>query len=355
MADDSFQERTEQATPRKREEARRKGHVARSQELVSVTVLGAGLLALHALGPGIVARLAALSRGCFADPLATPLAPDTLPPLATGLFREVVLALAPFTAVVAATGFLANVAQTGFLLSGEGVTPRLDRIDPLRRLKAYLSTRGLVEAAKMLAKVAVVTAVAALAVRAEMPRLLALSWGGPAASSAEAWRVAFGVGMKVVGLLLVVAVLDAAYQRWQHERDIRMSRDELKEEYRQQEGDPMIKARVRSVQRELARRRMMAEVPKADVVVTNPTHVAVALRYDPDTMGAPVVVAKGMRRVAERIRAIAREHGVPVLESPALARTIFKAVKVGGVIPVALYRAVAEILALAYRLKGRRI
>jgi len=217
-----------------------------------------------------------------------------------------------------------------------------------------LSPRELVrEAVRRGVKVLAVTGIAALSIRTEMDRLLALPWGGVAASSAATWGIAFGVGLKILAALAVLAALDYGYQRWRHERDLRMSRQEVTEEYRQQEGDPLIKARVRSIQREMARRRMMADVAKADVVVTNPTHVAVALRYDSGSMDAPVLVAKGMRRIAERIKEAARENGVPVIESPALARSIYKAVKVGGAIPVTFYRAVAEILALAYRLKGR--
>jgi flagellar biosynthetic protein FlhB len=353
MADESFQERTERATPKRREEARRRGQVARSQELVSIFALAAGLVALNALGPSMVERLAGLSRLLFRDPLAVPVTVGTLPGVARGLMAQVGVTLLPFTLVVGAVGIAASVAQTGFLVSTESVAPKWERLNPITRIKGYLSLRGGVEAAKAVLKVAIVTAVAYAAVRGEMDRLFGFFWGTTAASYGAAWAIAFRIGMKILALLFALAVFDAAYQRWQFERDIRMSRDELKEEHRQQEGDPMVKARVRSIQRDIARRRMMAAVRTADVVVTNPTHVAVALRYDGETMGAPVVVAKGMRRVAERIKQVAREHGVPVVESPALARGLHKAVRLGGTVPVALYRAVAEILALAYRIKAR--
>ncbi len=353
MAEESFQERTEPATPKRREETRRKGQVAKSQELVSIAVLAAGLVALNGLGPQMVARLGALCRALFSDPLAVQLTAQTIPGFAAQILGQAGLVLLPFTVVVALVGVGANFAQTGFLLAPEAITPKLERLNPLTRLKGYFSTRGAVEAAKTILKLAIVTLVAVLSVRAEFDKLFGLTWGGVAGTYALAWQIAFLVGLRILALLFVLAILDYGYQRWQHERDIRMSREELKEEYRQQEGDPMVKARVRSIQRDVARRRMMADVPKADVVVTNPTHVAVALRYDAESMGAPVVVAKGMRRVAERIKSIAREHGVPIVESPALARSVHKAVKVGGTIPVALYRTVAEILALAYRLKGR--
>ncbi len=355
MPDENYQERTEQATPRRREEARRKGRVAKSQEIVSIAVLGAGLVALNVVGPALVARLGRFARALFANAGAVPLDGERARALGLASLAEVGLMLAPFTAIVAAAGIAGNLVQTGFLFAPDALSPRLDRINPAGRFRALFASRALVESAKTVCKVLAVAGVAALSVRTEMDRLLALPWGGVAAGYASAWAIAFAVGLKILALLAVLAALDYGYQRWRHERDLRMSRQEVREEYRQQEGDPLIKARVRSVQREMARRRMMADVATADVVVTNPTHVAVALRYDAGSMEAPVLVAKGMRRIAERIKEIARESGVPVVESPALARAIHKSVKVGGAIPVGLYRAVAEILALAYRLKGRAV
>jgi flagellar biosynthetic protein FlhB len=353
MPDESHQERTEQATPRRREEARRRGQVASSQEVVSVVVLGAGLVALNALGPALVERLGRFAGALFANAGAVSLDGARLRALGLASLAEVGLALAPFTAVVAIAGIAGNLVQTGFLFAPGAVSPRLDRIDPAARVRALLGGRGLVESVKTLLKVLAVAGAATLSMRGEIDRVLALSWGGVAAGYAGAWSIAFGIGLRILAVLALVAALDYRYQRWRHERDLRMSRQELRDEQRQQEGDPLVKARVRSIQRETARRRMTADVASADAVVASPTRTAVALRYESGSMDAPVLVAKGKRRIAERIEGIARENGVPVIESPALARAIHESVRVGRPIPARLYRPVAEMLALALRRKGR--
>jgi flagellar biosynthetic protein FlhB len=355
MPDESYQERTEQASPRRREEARRKGQVARSQEIVSVAVIGAGLLGLNAVGPAMLERLGRFCRGCFQDASAITLDAGTAQTLALASLGEAALLLAPLVAIIAAAGVAANVCQTGFLVAPEAVAPSLQRLNPAGRLGALFGGRALVETAKTVFKVLAVAAVAALSMRTEMAKLLALPWEGVGASYAAAWSIALAVGLKVLALLAILAALDYGWQRWLHERDLRMSRQEVLEEYRQQEGDPLVKARVRGIQRDMARRRIPADVAKADVVVTDPARAAVALRYEAGSMGAPLVVAKGTRRLAERIEEIARESGVPVIESASLARALGEGVQVGEAIPAAHHGAVAEVLALAYRLRGRAL
>jgi flagellar biosynthetic protein FlhB len=350
---DNFQERTERATPKKREEARGRGQVARSHEVGSTLVIAAGLLALNALGPWMVEGLSRFSRDVLGGIHVTRLTEGSLQTLATTVALQVAMLLLPFAAIVTVAGVGANVAQTGFLFSTTALGPNWSRLNPISGLGRVFSLRGLVEAVKAFAKVALVCGVAALSIRSEIVNLTRLMWGGLPEIYGEIWAIALAIAVKIVLVLVALAALDYAFQRWQYERDLRMSREEVKEEARQQEGDPMVKARIRSLQRERARRRMLAEVRTADVVVTNPVHFAVALRYEAGTMTAPKVVAKGMNRIAARIREIAREAGVPIVENPPLARAIHKSVKLGGVIPVAFYQAVAELLALAYRLKGR--
>ncbi|MFN0150867.1 MAG: flagellar biosynthesis protein FlhB [bacterium] len=353
MAGDNQEEKTEQATPKKRSEARREGRVARSQELVSTFVIAAGLIALNSRGPGMVEGLEALSRNYWGGLARAALTPATVQALLASLLLQVAAIVLPLAGIIALAGVAGNMAQTGFLFAPSALAPKWKRLDPFAGVQRVFAMRGFVEALKAFLKVIVVCGVAAVCIQSEMPRITSFLWGGVTDIASQIWGIGYSLSLKIVALLLVLSAGDYAWQRWQHERDLRMSRQEVREEHRQQEGDPMIKSRIRSLQRERARRRMMSDVPTADVIVTNPTHFAVALKYEQNSMSAPKVVAKGMNRLAQRIKAIGAEHGVPVIESPELARAIYKSVKLGGVIPVALYRAVAEILALAYRLKGR--
>jgi flagellar biosynthetic protein FlhB len=350
---DTFEEKTEQATPKKRSEARGKGRVARSQELASTAVIAAGLVALNGLGGGVVTGLCDLSRTFWSGMATVALAPGDVQGLIGTLSIQTGFLLLPIVGLVMLAGVASNVAQTGFLFAPAALAPNWSRLDPFAGLKRVFAARGFVESLKAFLKVLIVCGLAALCIRSETARITSFVWGGLSDVAAQIWELAYHLALKILALLFVLAAGDYAWQRWQYERDLRMSRQEVKEEHRQQEGDPLIKARIRSLQKERARRRMMLAVPTADVVLTNPTHYAIALKYEADAMAAPKVVAKGMNRVAERIKAIAGEHGVPVVESPELARAIYKSVKIGGLIPVALYRAVAEILAIAYRLKGR--
>lgn len=353
MAGDNYEEKTEQATPKKRGEARREGRVARSQELASTIVIAAGLVALNSRGAGMVEGLESMARTYWGDMGAAVLTPASVQALMAALAVHVGVLVLPLVGIIALAGIAGNVAQTGFLFAPAALAPKWNRLDPFSGVTRVFAMRGFVEALKAFLKVIVVCGLAALCVQSELPRITSFFWGNLAEIAAQIWGIGYSLSLKIIALLFVLSAGDYAWQRWQYERQLRMSRQEVREEHRQQEGDPMIKSRIRSLQRERARRRMMTEVPKADVIVTNPTHFAVALKYEPGSMAAPRVVAKGMNRLAQRIKALGAEHGVPVIESPELARAIYKSVKLGGVIPVALYRAVAEILALAYRLKGR--
>jgi flagellar biosynthetic protein FlhB len=225
-------------------------------------------------------------------------------------------------------------------------------LNPAAGLKNLMSLRNLAELVKSPLKVLLIGGLAYLTVAQEAATLVQLSDMGPVQGFQIVGRITFLVLVRVTLGVLVLALADYAFQHWQHERSLRMTKEEIKEELRQSEGDPLVRARVKSLQRQIAMRRMMAEVPKASVVITNPAHLAIALRYDEGTMRAPKVVAKGARLIAERIKEIAKEHGVPLVENKPLARSLFKAVSVGQEIPSAFYRAVAEILAYVYALKG---
>lgn len=351
MAEESFQEKTEQATPKRREDARRKGQVARSSELSSIAILAAGLLALSALGGYMFDQLGifmvdALTNGIFIelDPGSLHLSIGTW---ALGYARVVVPVVALL--VVAALGI--NYAQVGVLFTLQPLTPKAERISPLSGLKRIFSSRGLVELAKGLFKIGAVVYVTYLTIDSDMDSLIAymdMSVGQIFTLSGD---ITITLAFRIVLLLLIMAILDYAFQRWEYEKNLRMTRQEVREEVKQQEGDPMVRSRIRALQREMSQRRMMDDVMTADVVVTNPTHVAVALKYDMENMPAPRVVAKGQRLVAQRIKELARDAGVPLVENKPLARALFKVVRIGDEIPEDLFKAVAQVLAFVFQLK----
>lgn len=354
MAEESFQEKTEQATPKRREEARQKGQVARSAELSSVGVLAAGLLGLWGLGGYMMARCRDLMVHTLSGGLQFDLDLVALRPLLHAWTADLVAILWPLVAVLTVAAVGINVAQVGVLFTGEPLMPKGDRINPISGLGRIFSKRGLAELAKGLLKVVIVVYVTYLTMRSQAADIVNTVDMDVAQIFALSCEMVMTLGLRLVLLLLLLAVLDYGFQRWEYERSLRMTRQEVREELKQQEGDPLIRARIRSIQREMSQRRMMSDVAKADVVVTNPTHVAVALQYDPAQMAAPVVLAKGQRLIAERIREMARQAEVPLVENPPLARALFKAVRVGEQIPEELFRATAEVLAFVFQLKRRR-
>ncbi|MFH1570967.1 MAG: flagellar biosynthesis protein FlhB [Gemmatimonadota bacterium] len=354
MAEESFQEKTEQATPKRRDEARQKGQVARSAELSSVGILAISLLALWGLGGYMFDGLRRLMVDLFTNGLSMELDPVTVQPRLLAWMSATARIIAPMVALLGAAAVLVNIAQVGILFTGEPLLPKGDRINPLSGLKRIFSQKGLVELVKGLFKVAIVAYVTYLTIRADTDQFVGFVDMEVGPIFAISGDMILSLGCRIVLLLLLLAVLDYAFQRWEYERNLRMTRQEVREELKQQEGDPMIRARVRAIQREMSQRRMMGSVGQADVVVTNPTHLAVALKYDPAEMDAPVVLAKGQRLVAERIKELARESGVPLVENKPLAQALFKTVQIGQQIPEELFRAVAEVLAFVFQLKRRR-
>jgi len=355
MAETAGQERTERATAKRRQEARRRGQVALSREIPSTLMLFTLLGVLGLGGTGLLERATRLVAGIYARLHALRLERvEDASALMTELAGEVFALLLPVCLPLLAAGFLGNVFQIGFEAHAEALQPRWSKLNPIAGLKRIFSLRGAVELAKSVVKLVLVGSVAGAVVwglREELPTLVRLDLGSVWGFAAEATlRILLFSGVAMT----LLAALDTLYQRWQYEESLKMTKQEVKDERKQAEGDPTVKARIRSIQRQVAYRRMMAEVPRADVVVTNPTHLAIALRFDPEVMAAPRVVAKGADHVAERIREIASEHGVPIVENRPLAQSLFRLTDIGDTIPVELYRAVAEVLAYVYRLKGRR-
>ncbi|MBC7218072.1 MAG: flagellar biosynthesis protein FlhB [Candidatus Caldatribacterium sp.] len=348
------QEKTEAPTPRRREELRRKGQVPISVDFASGFHFLALFLVLSALLPSFALRLQECFFVLWTEKI--PASPDYswvnhILRLGGSYFLR---AVAPFVGVALLLGLFLGFMQTGFVFSFERLRPRFEVVNPIQGMVRLFSLRTAVEFLKVSLKTFLGVLLAYAVLRGSLPLfgdLLNMELG-------EALKVAGGLtrklGLYLGGLFLGVGFFDLFYQRFEYERNIRMTREELKEEYRRTEGDPLVKSRLRARQRELARRRMMQEVPKAQVVVTNPVHVACALRYERGKMRAPVLVAKGKRLLAEKIKAVAREHGVPIVENREVAWDLYRFCEIGQEIPQFLYRAVAEILAFVYRLQAER-
>ncbi len=352
MPEETLQEKTEEPTPRRREEARRRGQVARSREIAAVAVLSGGWLAFLLGGSYMVTRLMMIYRHflTFSHPIFDLKGVE-------GLFWLSVkmgfASLLPVVTIVLFLAFLSLYLQVGGIAAWEALAPKWERIHPVEGFKRLFSLPSLVELLKSVSKIALIAVVAWLVIDGEKERVLLLAGQQVESISRELVALSRSLVTKTILALLALAVLDFLFQRWETERQLRMTREELKEELKQTEGDPWVKSRIRQIQRAMAQRRMMAEVPKADVVITNPKHFAVALKYEMGEMPAPQVLAKGADFLAQKIRALAEAHGVPVVENPPLAQTLYREVEVGDYVPAELYQAVAEVLAYVYRLKGK--
>lgn len=352
MAEDSFQEKTEPASDRKREEAKRKGKIARSVELNSAFVLMFGLLIMYFGGGALVNGLANIARTAFMESGSLPVTMDSLHHLVSSGMMSVGMLLAPIILGIMIVGLSVAYVQVGFVYSPEVLKPSFAKLNPVNGIqKILISRRSLMELAKSLLKVFVVGLVSYSALESVMVETPTLVDSDPSSFLGFLGQAAFGLGMKSGLAFLVLAIGDFFFQRFEHERDLRMSKEEVKEETKATEGDPMVKSRVRSIQRRIAYRRMMQDVPKADVVVTNPTHLAVALRYDAEEMNAPTVVAKGADLIALKIREIAEANKVPIVEDRPLAQALYRSVEIGQEVPEKLFQAVAQLLAYIYRLR----
>ncbi|MGD9113952.1 MAG: flagellar biosynthesis protein FlhB [Desulfobacterales bacterium] len=353
MPESAGQERTEQATPKRREEARRKGQVAQSREISSVMILMTSIGIFYFAGSWMFWNLSDFVGGLYTN-IAT-LRLNTISE-ASALSLEVVekllTVLLPFLVPILIAGLIANISQIGFRIHAETMKPKLSKLNPIKGMKKFASLRSLIELGKSLVKILFIGGIAYLLVRSEMNAFPALIHQQVGQILIFIAQVAFKICFFVCLSMLVLAAVDFLYQRWQFEEDLKMTKQEVEDERKQTHGDPKVKARIRGIQLELARQRMMEAVPDADVVITNPTRLAIALKFDAQEMIAPRVLAKGAGFVAERIRDIAREYQVPMVEDKLLAQTLYKMVEIGDYIPVELYRAVAEVLAYVYRLKG---
>jgi flagellar biosynthetic protein FlhB len=352
---DQEQERNEQATSRRREEAREKGQVARSQELVSVGILVASLIYFYFGASGLLRNIMELMTSGFRTAVQADLTPESLSHLLMNYVFRGFIILFPLLLTVVVAAMLGNILQIGILFSSESVNPQFSKIDPIKGFKRLFSLRSVIELVKSVFKMCIVGTVAYIVVKGEISNMLLLMEQSVWGMMIYFGHICFKIILAATIVLVILAILDYIYQRWEYEKSLRMTKQEIKDEYKNTEGDPLIKSRIRRLQREMAQKRMMAEVPKADVVITNPTHLAVAIKYDPVNMMAPKVVAKGANLIAEKIRQVARENDVPIIEDKPLAQVLYKIVDINSVIPEDLYRAVAEVLAFVYDQKKIKI
>ncbi|MGE4133383.1 MAG: flagellar biosynthesis protein FlhB [Bdellovibrionales bacterium] len=354
MASEADQgERTEEATQQRREDFRKRGQVAQTRELSSVLLLFSAVLVIWMMSRFMFEKVFQIFQYSMGDNLVGLVrSGETLAALKISGLNLFYL-VAPVGLVFWTVSLISSLMQVGFLYNEEALQIRWDRLDPAQGFKRVISLRAVIEGIKAILKVGVTLTLAYILLRDQIHQL-------PHLMSYSLSQIFVFLGALIVRLLagvgffmLTLAGFDYLYQRWELEKEMKMTKQEVKEEVKSREGDPLIRARIKRVQRDIATRRMMDEVPKADVVVTNPTHIAVALKYD-ETMVAPKVIAKGAELIAAKIRELAREHGVPIVENKPLARTMFKTLKIGQMIPRELYTAVAEVLSYVYKLRRKR-
>ena len=353
MADqrDDFQERTEQATPKREREAREKGQVARSRELSTTALLLGATAALLLTGPKVLQSVSGIMRQSFTVARVQAQPEVELVLYFQAALMDVLQALFPFLLISTVVAIAAPLALGGWVLSAQAFAFKWEKLNPIKGAKRIFSWSGLMELGKALIKFVVIMGVTLLVVWYTLGDILAMGRQALSLSLNDLWGTVGSGFLVVCATTGLIAAIDVPFQIWNNARQMRMTRQQVKDELKETEGNPEVKARVRALQRDLAQRRMMEAIATADVVITNPSHYAVALRYKPENMNAPRLVAKGTDLVAHRIRAVAQYHHVPIVSSPALARAVYFHTKIGHEIPGGLYVAVAHVLAYVYRLR----
>lgn len=346
-------EKTEKATPRRREEEREKGRVAKSQDVNTAILLLFTFIMLAVYGRSMKEQLATLYEYTFTEYIHWEVTIETIPLLVTEIISEVAKVILPVMGVAFIAAIAANLLQVGFLFTTEPLVFDLKKIDPIQGAKRIFSVRAFIELLKSFFKILFIGIVTFAVIWLYKDDMMMLALKNAEQAITFFGQITMTMGIAAIIALLVLAVLDYVYQRYDYEKNIRMSKQEIKDEHKDIEGDPLIRSRMREKQRQIAMQRMMSEVPEADVIITNPTHYAIAIRYDEEKAEAPFVVAKGMGHIAQRIIDIAEAHDIISVENKTLARALYNEVEIGEVIPEKFYQAVAEVLAYVYRLERR--
>jgi flagellar biosynthesis protein FlhB len=353
-ADSDLQEKTEEATSQRREEFRNQGQVAQTRELSSALALFGLAFLIYFMGRLFIEQFFEIYSEMYGKQILTTIKGDDIMPSLAFAFKKIFFLTLPVYAILFALGLASSVLQIGFLFTNETLTPNLKKINPIEGFKRMFSLKALVEGLKAIFKFSLVGLVIYSVLKSEVqviPKLLFY----------DSLQIIYYIGtlifksmLSIGGVMLFLAGVDYLFQRFDLEKQMKMTKQEVKEEVKSREGDPLIKARIRKIQKEMANKRMMADVPKADVIITNPTHLSIALKYDPDKYAAPVILAKGADHMAMKIREMAKEFSIPIVENKPLARTIYKTLEVGQVIPRELFSAVAEVLAYVFKLRRKK-
>jgi flagellar biosynthetic protein FlhB len=355
--EDSSQEKTEEATPRRLEKAREEGDVPRSRELATFAVLMAGTVGLLIFGPGIVSSMIGVLKNNLAVERAALFDTNQMAIHLLSATEEMVMALTPLMGLLLFCAIVGPIGLGGWNFSGKALMPKLDRISPIAGFKRMFSMRSIVELIKSILKVSMISGLAILIMAWLEPEILALSLLPYEAAIVESVRIIAWSAIALSLTTLIIVVIDVPYQIYEHAKKLKMSMQEIKDEFKETEGKPEVKRKVRQLQQEMAQRRMMGDVPDADVIITNPTHFSVALKYDPAKASAPIMLAKGVDEIAMKIREVGNEYDIPLLEAPPLARSIYYNTEIGDEIPEGLYVAVAQVLAYVFQMdqymKGR--
>jgi flagellar biosynthetic protein FlhB len=353
MAED-LGEKTEDPTPKRRSEARKNGDVARSQEVGAAVILIAALLVLLVFGGALASGMASVMQRTLApDVVGRAITTDGQGPPIAYSFGQTIRMLAPIMLLLAGAAIASQVGQVGLLFTLKPLQPKLSRLDPIRGAKKFIDAKKLMKGALDVVKLTAIFVIVATVCLARMPMIAALPKLTMEGAIVVIGRILLEVALWLLLVMVLIAVIDFAFQRWRHKEQLKMTKQEVKDERKSSEGDPEVKRRRFGLYQKLVLQQLQSAVPRADVIVTNPTHFAVALAYDSSRMGAPRVVAKGADHLAVRIRLLAASHGVPIIERPPLARGLYYGVDVGREVPVEHYEAVAEVLAYVYRLEGR--
>ncbi len=352
--DDSAQEKTEEATPRRKEKAREEGQIPRSRDLTTSAVLIVGTIGLWVFGGKVANTLLDILRFNFSLEREVIFDQNKMLAQLGVSFFEALWALLPIFAVLLLAAIIGPTILGGFLFSGKSIAPKLNRIDPIAGLKRMFSLKSLVELGKSIGKVLVVVLMAFITLNMFESQLLGLARESLEEGVRHSLYISLWATLLISCSTILIAALDVPFQIWEHAKKLKMSRQDIKDEMKESDGRPEVKGRMRQMQREMANRRQMASVPKADVIITNPTHFAVALQYDPDTMATPILLAKGVDQTAMKIREIAREYKIEQVRSPVLARAVYYTTELDGEIPQGLYLAVAQVLAYVFQLRNFR-
>ncbi|MCR8642176.1 flagellar biosynthesis protein FlhB [Paenibacillus sp. N1-5-1-14] len=347
------QEKTERATPKKRQEAREKGQVAKSMELPAALILFFTFLFFFLYGGSMKTKLTDLMNDTLNNRLLMEMTMENLQAYFTTLLYDSFLILAPILLLTLVFALVANYAQVGILFTTKPLMVELNKLNPIEGFKRIFSMRSAIEFVKSILKTFIIGIVVFLTFWNEKEKLLTIGHMPVEQSLSYVSHITLMLGIKIGAILIALAVFDYMYQKYEYEKSLRMSKQDIKDEYKKSEGDPLIKSKIKEKQRRMALMRMMQEIPKADVIITNPTHFAVAIKYESGKMDAPTVIAKGTDYVAQKIKEKAREHGIVTMENKPLARALYAQVDIGSSIPADLFQAVAEVLAYVYKAKGK--